>query len=354
MRGIVGMTQLSNMHRLDLVLGPAEEPAPGRVHAQKIAREIRHAEQILRDIPDAVALQRAPFDFLLELFAELAQLAFDAVALMFGLFARGDVAGNLRGADDGAVRVPDRRDAERNRNAAAVFALPDGLVVIEAVAAPDALDDPRLLVLQLLRNQDGDRLADDVFGGVAEQALGGAVPADDDAVEVLADDGVAGRFDDTGKLLARLHGAALLGDVEQRRDPAVDLAVGIGFRPVGDMQPARPGYRKVDLAIEFRRFSVQHLFDMRPQCLKTLVADRLGDGLADDLFAPRSDQLRVGLADEAVMQIAAAAHQHERRAVDHRLQFGLAGAQRFLNALAFGQGLKAADRAFNAARFILE
>ena len=120
------------------------------------------------------------------------------------------------------------------------------------------------------------------------------------------------------------------------------------------MQAARPGYRKVDLAIEFGRFAAQHLFDVRPQRVKTLVADRFGDGLADDLFAPSSDQLRIGLADEAVMQIAAAAHQHERRAVDDRLQLGLAGAQRFLDALAFGQGLEAAYRALQPARFALE
>src|SRR5580700_5825034 len=158
MRGIVGMTQFADMHRLDLVLAPAEQSVPGRVHAQKIAREIRNAEQILGDVPDAVALQRSPFDFLLELFAELAQLAFDAVALMFGLFARGDVAGDLRGADDNTVRVLDRRDAERHRKAAAVLALADRLVVIEAVAAPDAFEDFWLLVVQFRRNQDGDRL----------------------------------------------------------------------------------------------------------------------------------------------------------------------------------------------------
>src|SRR6202043_2454160 len=202
--------------------------------------------------------------------------------------------------------------------------------------------------------QDGDRLADDLFGRVAEQVCGGAVPADDDAVEGLADDGVAGRFDDAGELLARLHGAALLGDVEERRDPAVDLAVGIGFRAVGDMQAARPVYRKVDLAIEFRRFAAKHAFDIRPQCFKTLVADRFDDGLADDLFAAGADQLRIGLADEAVMQIAAAAHQHERGGVDDRLQFGFAGAQRFLDALAFGQGLEAAYRALQPARPALE
>ena len=85
MGGVVGMAQCADMHRLDLVLAPAEEPAPGRIHAQEIAFEIRNAEQILGHVPDAVALQRALFDFVLELFAELAQLAFDAVALMFGL-----------------------------------------------------------------------------------------------------------------------------------------------------------------------------------------------------------------------------------------------------------------------------
>src|ERR1700680_429916 len=270
MRGIVGMTQFADMHRLDLVLAPAEQSGPGRIHAQKIAVEIRNAEQILGDVPDAVALQRSPFDFLLELFAELAQLNFDAVALMFGLFARGDVAGDLRGADDDAVRVLDRRDAERNRDPAAVLALADRLVVIKAVAVLNAIEDFRFLVVELRRNQDGDRLADDLFGRVAEQVFGGVVPADDDAVEGLADDRVAGRFDDAGQLLARLHGTALLGNVEQRRNPAVDVVRGIGFRTVGDMQAARPGYRKVDLAIEFRCFAAKHLFDVRPQRVEAL------------------------------------------------------------------------------------
>src|SRR5580700_3857531 len=148
MRGIVGMTQFADMHRLDLVLAPAEQSVPGRVHAQKIAVEIRNAEQILGDVPDAVALQRSPFDFLLELFAELAQLNFDAVALMFGLFARGDVAGDLRGADDDAVRVLDRRHAQRNGKLAAVLALADGLVMVETLAATNAGENLRLLFLQ--------------------------------------------------------------------------------------------------------------------------------------------------------------------------------------------------------------
>jgi len=78
--------------------------------------------------------------------------------------------------------------------------------VIEAVAAADVLEDFRLLVVELLRNQDGDRPADDLFGRVAEQALGGAVPADDDAVEGLADDGVVGRVNDGSKNIPGICG----------------------------------------------------------------------------------------------------------------------------------------------------
>ena len=38
-----------------------------------------------------------------------------------------------------------------------------------------------------------DRPADHLVGGVAEDALGGRVPTQDDAVEIFADDGVVGR-----------------------------------------------------------------------------------------------------------------------------------------------------------------
>ena len=64
--------------------------------------------------------------------------------------------------------------------------------------------------------------------------------------------------------------------------------------------------------------------------------------------------MRVGFADEAITQIAAASHQHERRAIDDGLQFRFAGAQRLFGPLAFGQFLKAADRSFNPAGGVLE
>src|SRR5271166_2395276 len=83
-------------------------------------------------------------------------------------------------------------------------------------------------------------------------------------------------------------------------------------------------------------------------------ADDFIDGFADHLVASAIDEMRISLADEAVGQIAAAAHQHERRAIDDRLQLRLAGAQRLFGTLALGQFLKAADRAIDIACRVLQ
>ena len=57
--GIVGMAQLADVHALDFVLAPAEQRGPGRIDAGEIAVEIGDAEQVLRHLPDAVALADA-------------------------------------------------------------------------------------------------------------------------------------------------------------------------------------------------------------------------------------------------------------------------------------------------------
>ena len=64
----------------------------------------------------------------------------------FGPFALGDVARNLRGADDRAVFVPYRRNGQRNVDDAAVLAAPDSLKVLDALAAPDTLQDSRFFI----------------------------------------------------------------------------------------------------------------------------------------------------------------------------------------------------------------
>ena len=271
----------------------------------------------------------------------------------FRALARGHVAGDLRGADDRAVFVPHRRHGERNVNQPAVLAAPDRLVVLDARAGPDALQDLRFFALEMIGNDRGDRLADHFFGGISEQSLGARIPADDHAVEVLADDGVVGQFHDAGELPARLFAAALIGDVKERGDPAFDIPGGVEFGPVGDGEPADAAARKFQVAFEIDRLALQDRIDKRLQRAQTARADHFVDAFADHLVALAIDEMGISFADEAVAQIAPAAHQHERRAIDDRLQLRLAGAQRLFGAFALRQFLKAADRAIDVSLRIL-
>ena len=59
-----------------------------------------------------------------------------------------------------------------------------------------------------------DRLADDLLGRVAEQALRALVPAHDGAVETLADDGVVRGFDDGREVLRGSLAVFALADVD--------------------------------------------------------------------------------------------------------------------------------------------
>ena len=56
------------------------------------------------------------------------------------------------------------------------------------------------LVQAIRHRQPDDRPAEDVAGGVAVDPLSSLVPAGDDAIEVLADDGIRRRFDDGGQV----------------------------------------------------------------------------------------------------------------------------------------------------------
>ena len=81
------MAQVTHVHRLDLVLAPAEQLAPGRIDADEIALEIADAEQVLGHVPDAVALAGARLHFRFELLLERTQLAFGLLARLLGLHA---------------------------------------------------------------------------------------------------------------------------------------------------------------------------------------------------------------------------------------------------------------------------
>src|ERR1043166_357801 len=150
----------------------------------------------MRDSGEELVLQAAGLLGLLP----RALLAFEqALALGLGALAVGDVARDLRRADDRAARPADGRDGERDVYEAAVLAHALRLVVLDALAGPQAREDGWLFVRVVVGDEDGDWLADDLFGGVAEDALRALVPARDDAVQGLADDGVVRRLDDGGQ-----------------------------------------------------------------------------------------------------------------------------------------------------------
>ncbi len=58
--------------------------------------------------------------------------------------------------------------------------------MLDAITAPDTLENYVLLILALPWNQDGHRFADGFFGQIAKEPLRAPVPTRDDAIEVLA------------------------------------------------------------------------------------------------------------------------------------------------------------------------
>ena len=87
---------------------------------------------------------------------------------------------------------------ERDVDHAAVLAPPNGLEVVDGLAAANLLEDRGLLVAARLGNDQRHRLPDRFRGGISEQALRSPVPAQDDFVEVLGQNGVVRRLDDRG------------------------------------------------------------------------------------------------------------------------------------------------------------
>ena len=83
----------------------------------------------------------------------------------FGAFAIGDIARDLGGADDAAGGVLDGRDGEREVDESAVFALAEGVEMLEPFAALDAGDDG-VLFSEAVSEDDESNVADDSFPGL--------------------------------------------------------------------------------------------------------------------------------------------------------------------------------------------
>src|SRR5499426_4442572 len=149
---------------------------------------------------------------------------------LFRLFAFGDVAGNFRRADDAARGVSHWRKGERNVQRGAVLAQADGFEMFNPGAPPDLLNNLRLFVKPVPRNQNGAGLAYRFLSRVAEHPLRALVPTRDDAVEVSAQDrvvrGIYYGAQQSGQLLPLLP----LGDVEEHVNAANDPAFSIAQR----------------------------------------------------------------------------------------------------------------------------
>jgi hypothetical protein len=112
--------------------------------------------------------------------------------LCSSLFPPRDVAGDLRGADDVPVGIGDGRKRQRNVQQSAILVTADRLVMLEGVAAADAVQNVQFFIETIRMRDYRDRLPNRLLCCVADQPLRSAVPAYDNAAEVYADDRLVG------------------------------------------------------------------------------------------------------------------------------------------------------------------
>src|SRR3954470_9547945 len=110
--------------------------------------------------------------------------------------AFGNVPGDVGGAVDSAIGTVDGGHGQGDVDRLSVLANADGFEGLDPSAAADALEDLGFFVDPVGRAKHADVAADRFARGVPVDDLRAAIPALDDAVEVLGNNGVLGRFDD--------------------------------------------------------------------------------------------------------------------------------------------------------------
>src|SRR6185437_8993247 len=116
------------------------------------------------------------------------------------LFAPANVPHDLRGAHDFAFVILQGRDGERHLDPSPILREPYCVEVIDALTAPQLLQEALLLLVELGRDDRQDGFTDDLALGVPEESFRGRIPRGNPAVDALADDGIVGGFDDQGEL----------------------------------------------------------------------------------------------------------------------------------------------------------
>jgi hypothetical protein len=118
------------------------------------------------------------------------------------------------------------------------------------LAAAEAPHNICFLLQTVFRDKDRNRIADGLLSREAEQSLGAAVPSCDDAVKVLADDGVFARLYYRGQTLRDLLAAKALHFViftfdrdrrypRQQRDNLLILLLRLALLPMIDRKRAQ-------------------------------------------------------------------------------------------------------------------
>src|SRR6201996_4095056 len=77
--------------------------------------------------------------------------------------------------------------------------------MFDSLPSPQFAEDLLFYMLQLWRKETEDRLTHYLLCPIAEDALGRFIPADDDSVQVLTDDGIVGGIDDCGEMETRIY-----------------------------------------------------------------------------------------------------------------------------------------------------
>ena len=189
--------------RLPAGAGPEQKLVAGRLQFQY--RRIVHLERA-HDQLARVVEQIGQVGVRDRVLAELGdgRLLPDAILqLLLNLDLFGDVPDDRRDTDDLARFVPHRRDLHRDVAHGAIGRGAFDLEGRDLLAPPHPQHQIQHLAVAGGRDDLGDVLADHLIGRVAVNPLRRRVPADNRAVEVLADDGIVRGFDDRGQDGAR-------------------------------------------------------------------------------------------------------------------------------------------------------
>src|SRR5262249_56273800 len=99
--------------------------------------------------------------------------------------------------------------------------------MVNPFTPPDPLEDSWYFVGPIRWCEHGDGVSHCFASPVAEDPLGTLIPTGDDAIDVLADDGVVGRFDNRGQKAIGLFRPPPVGHITKYQNDAPDFPLAV-------------------------------------------------------------------------------------------------------------------------------